>query len=118
MCSLQEEQHRDHVLLEGRFHSPFEHHCPGLLPPQSELAYFQALLPTRWPGRLRPTVVHLAGTGDHVSGDLTCRFSSCGGTAVFPTPNRVSKQKAVTDACACLLSSNCLPRSVRVACLT
>ncbi|XP_037087853.1 protein ABHD18-like [Pollicipes pollicipes] len=60
-----EERYRDYTLLEGELESPFVRHCPGLLPVESERAYFQAVLPVRWNTHLRPTVLHLAGTGDH-----------------------------------------------------
>ncbi|XP_076030782.1 protein ABHD18 isoform X2 [Oratosquilla oratoria] len=55
----------DHVLLEAEFQSPFVEHLPGLLPPESEKAYFQMIAPKTWKTPLRPTCLHLAGTGDH-----------------------------------------------------
>ncbi|XP_043190201.1 protein ABHD18-like isoform X2 [Amphibalanus amphitrite] len=58
-------RYQEYTLLEGQFQSPFSRHCPGLLPEVAEPAYFQAVLPNQWPTRLRPTVIHLAGTGDH-----------------------------------------------------
>ena len=63
----QEQRYSEYTLLEGRFQSPFSRHCPDLLPEVAEQAHFQAVLPNEWPTRLRPTVIHLAGTGDHVS---------------------------------------------------
>lgn len=55
----------DHLLWEGEFISPFVDHLPGLLPKESELAKFQMVLPKKWPTHLKPTCLHLAGTGDH-----------------------------------------------------
>ncbi|XP_068239380.1 protein ABHD18 isoform X2 [Palaemon carinicauda] len=55
----------DHVLLEAEFISPFVAHLPGLLPKESEKATFQMVLPKSWQSNLRPTCLHLAGTGDH-----------------------------------------------------
>ncbi|XP_064115948.1 protein ABHD18-like isoform X1 [Macrobrachium nipponense] len=55
----------DHVLLEAEFTSPFVAHLPGLLPKESEKATFQIVLPKSWQSHLRPTCLHLAGTGDH-----------------------------------------------------
>ena len=65
---FQEEDKGKYVLLEAEFLSPLVHHLPGLLPEESRIARFQMVLPKSWPdSRLRPTVLHLAGTGDHVS---------------------------------------------------
>ncbi|CAL4065394.1 unnamed protein product, partial [Meganyctiphanes norvegica] len=55
----------DHLLWEGEFTSPFVDHLPGLLPEESQTARFQMVLPKKWPTKLKPTCLHLAGTGDH-----------------------------------------------------
>lgn len=56
----------DHVLMEAEFISPFVDHLPGLLPRESEKVKFQVLLPKIWRSHpLKPTCLHLAGTGDH-----------------------------------------------------
>ena len=46
----------DHRLLEGYFYTPFASYLPDLLPPESEKAYFQAILPAEQnrKGRLNP----------------------------------------------------------------
>lgn len=62
---IKETRSADHILVEGEFESPFVEHCRDLLPPESVRAHFQLLLPRQWRGSLRPTVLHLAGTGDH-----------------------------------------------------
>lgn len=53
-------------VAEGQFTSPLAQHFPGLLPQESEKAYFQVIVPKKWPqtGR-KPACLHLAGTGDH-----------------------------------------------------
>lgn len=39
-----------------------------LIPPESQTAKFQMILPKKWPNpKIKPIVIHLAGTGDHVS---------------------------------------------------
>lgn len=54
-------------LYEGHFTSPMVTHAAHLLPPEAQVAKFQLLLPKQWPHqKLRPLVIHLAGTGDHV----------------------------------------------------
>ncbi|XP_039295098.1 protein ABHD18 [Nilaparvata lugens] len=61
-----EEEHSDCRIVEGHFTSPFINHLPGLLPPEAETAYFQAILPTKWnSNHYKPVCIHLAGTGDH-----------------------------------------------------
>lgn len=56
----------DHQILEGHFHTPFANYLPELLPPESEKAYFQVILPTKWKSEnYRPVCVQYAGTGDH-----------------------------------------------------
>ncbi|XP_063606731.1 protein ABHD18-like [Penaeus indicus] len=55
----------DHILLEAEFVSPFVEQLPGLLPKESEKATFQFVYPKTWRTHLRPTCLHLAGTGDH-----------------------------------------------------
>ncbi|RZF38662.1 hypothetical protein LSTR_LSTR003468 [Laodelphax striatellus] len=61
-----EEEHSDCRIVEGHFTSPFINHLPGLLPPEAETAYFQAILPTKWnSNHYKPACIHLAGTGDH-----------------------------------------------------
>lgn len=62
-----EEDHKHYKILNGHFQSPFAYHLPGLVPVESETAYFQVLLPKQWNwgNGLKPMVVQLAGTGDH-----------------------------------------------------
>uniref|UniRef100_A0A0P4VV00 Uncharacterized protein n=1 Tax=Scylla olivacea TaxID=85551 RepID=A0A0P4VV00_SCYOL len=56
----------DHTVLEAEFTSPFVEQLPGLLPKESEKAKFQIVLPKVWrTPHLKPTCLHLAGTGDH-----------------------------------------------------
>ncbi|KAK8396769.1 hypothetical protein O3P69_005023 [Scylla paramamosain] len=56
----------DHTVLEAEFISPFVEQLPGLLPKESEKAKFQIVLPKVWrTPHLKPTCLHLAGTGDH-----------------------------------------------------
>lgn len=65
---LQEEEWSDCNVMEGHFTSPFVHHLPGLLPSESENAYFQVILPKKWSSKYyKPICLHMAGTGDHVS---------------------------------------------------
>lgn len=53
-------------IADGHFTSPLAHHFPGLLPKESEKAYFQVIIPKKWPQQGRkPLCLHLAGTGDH-----------------------------------------------------
>ena len=53
-------------VINGHFVSPLTRYYPGLLPKESEIAYFQAIIPTkrRKDGKI-PMCIHLAGTGDH-----------------------------------------------------
>ena len=51
--------------ITGEFKSPLAELVPGVLPPESVTAHFQAVLPHTWSGRWKPLVVHFAGTGDH-----------------------------------------------------
>ncbi|XP_067000770.1 protein ABHD18 [Anabrus simplex] len=61
-----EETYSDCRILEGKFISPFVSHLPGLLPQESETAYFQVILPREWKSEnYKPICLHLAGTGDH-----------------------------------------------------
>ncbi|KAL7646588.1 UNVERIFIED_CONTAM: hypothetical protein RMT77_001839 [Armadillidium vulgare] len=60
-----EVNHGDHIVLEAEFKSPLVDHLPGLLPKECERACFQMLVPKQWKSKLKPTCVHLAGTGDH-----------------------------------------------------
>nr|XP_045601387.1 protein ABHD18-like isoform X2 [Procambarus clarkii] len=55
----------DHIVWEAEFISPFVDHLPGLLPKESEKATFQLVFPKVWRTHLKPTCLHLAGTGDH-----------------------------------------------------
>ncbi len=56
----------DHRLLEGYFTTPFVQYLPQLLPPESERAHFQMILPLEWKSaNVRPVCVQYAGTGDH-----------------------------------------------------
>lgn len=68
MPLTQEVDNGDHLLWQAEFTSPFVDHLPGLLPKESEKVKFQVLLPKVWrTPHLKPTCLHLAGTGDHVS---------------------------------------------------
>ncbi|XP_064637354.1 protein ABHD18-like [Lineus longissimus] len=60
-----EELSGDCRLIEGHFLSPFEKMLPGIMPKEVKTARFQMLFPIQWRGNLKPTVLHLAGTGDH-----------------------------------------------------
>lgn len=53
------------TLSVGKFRSPITTLLPGVCPPESEVATFQAVLPDTWDGNLRPLVLQFAGTGDH-----------------------------------------------------
>lgn len=63
------------VIIDGEFRSPICDMLPGVLPPESEVAYFQAVLPEKWKNKAddktnwveghRPLVLQFAGTGDH-----------------------------------------------------
>lgn len=61
-----DEIHKECRIIEGHFESPFCKHLPGIMPPETETARFQMILPKVWPeSGKRPVCVHLAGTGDH-----------------------------------------------------
>jgi len=62
-----DEKWSDHRRIEGQFRTPFADYLPHLLPPESQTAYFQAILPLKEAnqGRLKPICIHYAGTGDH-----------------------------------------------------
>lgn len=61
-----DEMYKECRIIEGHFVSPFCKHLPGIMPPETETARFQMILPKVWPdSRKRPVCVHLAGTGDH-----------------------------------------------------
>lgn len=55
----------DHRILEGHFITPFVHYLPQLLPPESERAHFQVILPIYQNPKSRPVCIQYAGTGDH-----------------------------------------------------
>lgn len=64
------EETEHYRLYEGHFWSPLVDYLHDLVPKESQRAYFQLILPTKWPSDyLRPLCVQLAGTGDHV---ITC----------------------------------------------
>jgi len=53
------------VTLEGVFQSPLSYYLPNIVPKESHLAYFQVLLPKKWPSKdVKPMCIHMAGTGD------------------------------------------------------
>jgi hypothetical protein len=54
----------DHRILEGFFTTPFVNYLPQLLPPESEKAHFQMVLPLET-SHSNPICIHYAGTGDH-----------------------------------------------------
>ncbi|KDR07135.1 hypothetical protein L798_02592 [Zootermopsis nevadensis] len=61
-----EEDYSDFRIIEGHFLSPFVTNLPGIVPKESETAYFQVLLPKKWnSSHYKPICLHLAGTGDH-----------------------------------------------------
>ncbi|PNF20985.1 Protein ABHD18 [Cryptotermes secundus] len=61
-----EENYSDCRIMEGHFLSPFVTHLPGIVPVESETAYFQIVLPKKWnSNHYKPICLHLAGTGDH-----------------------------------------------------
>lgn len=68
MLFCQEEEWSDCRVIEGHFKSPFVHYLPGLLPKESENAFFQIIMPKKWTSEYyKPICLHMAGTGDHVS---------------------------------------------------
>jgi hypothetical protein len=63
-----EEVNNECTIIEGKFFSPLELHLPGLVPEESQNAYFQMILPNKWTEEdYKPVCLHLAGTGDHVN---------------------------------------------------
>lgn len=51
----------------GSFVSPMVEFMSDLIPKESHEAKFQMILPKKWLNpKLKPVVIHLAGTGDHV----------------------------------------------------
>ena len=53
-------------ILDGHFVSPLAKYYPGLLPKESEIAYFQAVIPKkRGSDGKQAMCIQLAGTGDH-----------------------------------------------------
>lgn len=63
---IEETEH--YKLYEGHFWSPLVDYLHDLVPKESQRAYFQLMLPAKWPSDyLRPLCVQLAGTGDHVN---------------------------------------------------
>lgn len=57
-----------HILYLGSFISPMVEYLGDLIPKESHEAKFQMILPKKWKhSKLKPVVIHLAGTGDHVS---------------------------------------------------
>lgn len=63
----QDEIKSDHRRLKGYFRTPLADIMPNLVPPESEKAHFQLILPVKEPsqGRLKPICIQYAGTGDH-----------------------------------------------------
>ena len=51
-------------ILDGHFVSPLAKYYPGLLPKESEIAQFQAIIPKKRDGK-QAMCIQLAGTGDH-----------------------------------------------------
>jgi len=70
-----QQTHDGCVLIDGEFMSPICDLLPGILPRESEVVYFQVVLPDKWKNKAndqdrwlegkRPLVLHFAGTGDH-----------------------------------------------------
>ncbi|CAL8090790.1 unnamed protein product [Calicophoron daubneyi] len=58
-------EHKNMVLLEGAFVSPFDHHIPRIMTAENRIARFQVILPKEWTTKYRPICLHFAGTGDH-----------------------------------------------------
>lgn len=52
------------TVYKGEFMSPLTKFIPKALPPESEKAYFELVLPNKWKNK-KPICLHLAGTGDH-----------------------------------------------------
>lgn len=72
-----DEKTGDCRILEGKFTTPFAEVMPGIVPKESEEAHFQVMLPNKWKDpKFRPMCIHLAGTGDHVRINNTCRLAS------------------------------------------
>ncbi|KAI2808753.1 hypothetical protein RDWZM_005959 [Blomia tropicalis] len=61
------EENESYKLYEGHFFSPLVNYLYDLVPPESHIARFQMMLPTKWSFdyQLKPLCLHLAGTGDH-----------------------------------------------------
>ena len=62
---VKDETLKNYRLLQGYFRTPFMDYLPQLLPPESEKAQFQVVLPKERKSGFTPIVVHYAGTGDH-----------------------------------------------------
>lgn len=61
----------------GQLESPMTAYLGDLIPPESQTAKFQMILPKKWPNpKIKPVVIHLAGTGDHVCISLLNDYSS------------------------------------------
>ena len=53
----------------GQFESPMTPFLGDLIPREAQTAKFQLMLPNKWPNpKIKPLVIHLAGTGDHYFG--------------------------------------------------
>lgn len=57
-------KHESYSIVDGHFVSPLVKYYPGLLPKESEVAQFQAIVPSNR-GEKPAMCVQLAGTGDH-----------------------------------------------------
>ncbi|KAF7259431.1 hypothetical protein EG68_03328 [Paragonimus skrjabini miyazakii] len=58
-------EHKNTVLVEGSFVSPFEKTLPNVMDAENCIARFQLVLPKEWTTKYKPICIHLAGTGDH-----------------------------------------------------
>ena len=63
-----------YCVFEGHFETPMTAYLGDIIPEEARTAKFQLVLPKKWPNpRIKPVVIHMAGTGDHVS--LATRLS-------------------------------------------
>ncbi|KAA3680050.1 uncharacterized protein DEA37_0008719 [Paragonimus westermani] len=58
-------EHKNTVLVEGSFVSPFERALTNVMDAENSIARFQLVLPKEWSTKYKPICIHLAGTGDH-----------------------------------------------------
>ncbi|KAK9890149.1 hypothetical protein WA026_008955 [Henosepilachna vigintioctopunctata] len=63
---INKERRSDCEIIEGSFTSPLALYMPSVITSDLKTAYFQLVLPLKWPVEgYKPVCIHLAGTGDH-----------------------------------------------------